>query len=437
MDNLQVGLFAIQGFQLLFSLFQTIIYRRKEYIYYNAYILCSIFYILGLNYHLAHLENPNQNLYLLLDKPMAFLSYYFYFKFAKHFLNIPNQYRVFSKKLRYIEYLLLTFTAVIALAVLFLNTRQTELLFSSFAFVTIPITVYAITRFNRLKQNNLNYFVVLGAVFILSAAVSTFIIIQFQLLFPSLRNYPSSLHFHTFAVIELLVFSIGLGYKSYKVEYEKAKLDRALVNELLEKEKIKLKLDQTRNKIARDLHDDLGASLSGIKILAGISSKETQDENVEQIYLITSALLEDFREAAWFLSEKEYTLTGLTERISSWWAPILNAQKVELKIDLDQNLVTLPLSLLQKKNIYLICKEAINNSLKYSGCSCIFIKFSLQETVLSFKISDDGFYRINDRDEANGLKNIKDRMLEINGSAQFELTANKNVTIEGKIVLNP
>ena len=148
-------------------------------------------------------------------------------------------------------------------------------------------------------------------------------------------------------------------------------------------------------------------------------------------------MLEDFREAAWFLSEKEYTLTGLTERISSWWAPILNAQKVELKIDLDQNLVTLPLSLLQKKNIYLICKEAINNSLKYSGCSCIFIKFSLQETVLSFKISDDGFYRINDRDEANGLKNIKDRMLEINGSAQFELTANKNVTIEGKIVLNP
>ena len=435
MDNLQVGLFAIQGFQLFFSLFQTIIYKRKEYIYYNAYILCSIVYIIGLNHHLDHLDVADQNIYLLMDKPIVFMCYFFYFKFAKYFLNIPSQHTVFSKKLRYIEYTLLSFTGFIALAVLLFNSAVAELLFSILAIITIPIAFYAITRFNRLKKNNLNYFVVIGAILILGAAASTFLVVKFQLYVPEWRNYPSSLLFHVFVIIELLVFSIGLGYKSYKVEFEKAKLDRQLVNELLEKEKIKLKLNQTRNKIAKDLHDDLGASLSGIKILAGISATETKDENVEQIYIITSELLEDFREVSWFLSEKDDNLAALEQRLTVWWTPILNAQAVALTIDIDQGAEEMTLSLLQKKNIYLMCKEAINNSMKYSGCARISISFSSGPEGLIFQISDDGLYRVNESSLSSGIGNITDRMAEINGEVHFQLMKNKNVVIKGKIPL--
>lgn len=433
MDNIQVGLFAIQGFQLFFSLFQTIIYKRKEYIYYNAYILCSIVYIIGLNRHLEHLDVIDQNFYLLMDKPLAFLCYFFYFKFAKYFLNIPSQHEVFSKKLRYIEYTILSFTVCIAIAVLLLNNALSELLFSLFAVITIPITVYAIARFNRLKKNNLNYFVVFGAILILAAAASTFVVVKFQLYLPELRNYPSSLHFHVFVIVELLVFSIGLGYKSYKIEHEKSKLDRQLVNELLENEKIKLKLDQTRNKIAKDLHDDLGASLSGIKILAGISAKETKDENVEQIYAITSGLLEDFKEVSWFLSEKEDNLCALKDRLTKWWFPILQAQHIELVIDIENGVEGISLSLLHKKNIYLMCKEAINNSMKYSGCSLISISFRLGEDGVNFHISDNGCYKSNESLLSSGIGNIKERMKEINSMVHFQLIENKNVVIEGKI----
>lgn len=349
-------------------------------------------------------------------------------------MNIPSQYPIFSEKLKFIEYVLLAFVLLIAFACLSLESAHTELVFSIFAIITIPITIYAIVQFNRLKKNNLNYFVVIGAVLILGAAASTFIVIQLQLRFPSFREYPSSLNFHVFAVIELLVFSIGLGYKSYKMEYEKAKLDRKLVNELLEKEKIKLKLDQTRNKIARDLHDDIGASISGIKILAGIGATETKNENVEQIFQITSELLEDFREAAWFLSEREDNLTTLMERVSTSWTPILNAQNITLKIKIDPNLVHFPLNLSQKKNIYLICKEAINNSSKYSGCTSVFISFSLVDNNhFSFEISDNGLYRMNHRNDSKGLDNISERIKELNGSVIFQLLADKNVTISSKI----
>lgn len=432
MEQLQLCLFAIQVFQLFFFIFQSALYKRKEYLYYTLYVLASILYLIGLTVVERHSTDENVAFYTFLDKPFAFLSYFLYFKFAKYFLDIPTIYPAFAKKIKSIEYVLLSFAVVLILLAPICSAETNEIVFSIFSFISIPLAFYSIIKFVKIKTNRLNYFVVIGASLMVTAAISTFLFIKFQQLYPNILNYPAYLHYHVFIILELLVFSIGLGYKAYKTEFEKARLDRRLIAELLEKEKIQLNLNQTRNQMARDLHDDIGASLSGIKILADLTHTETGDENAEEISKISTQLLSDFRETTWFLAEDTDTIQLLVSQLEKQWKTILKAQNITLEIQLGPQVSDIKISILQKKNLYLFCKEAINNSMKHANASKISLNFDKHENSLFVIITDNGAYKSQIDHTGYGLENMKKRLEAIQGNLEIHLAFEESVILTAK-----
>lgn len=432
MEQFQLCLFAIQVFQLFFFIFQSALYKRKEYLYYTLYVLASILYLIGLTVVERHSTDENVAFYTFLDKPFAFLSYFLYFKFAKYFLDIPTIYPAFAKKIKSIEYVLLSFAIILILLTPICSAETNEMVFSIFSFISIPLAFYSIIKFVKIKTNRLNYFVVIGASLMVTAAISTFLFIKFQQLYPNILNYPAYLHYHIFIILELLVFSIGLGYKAYKTEFEKALLDRRLIAELLEKEKIQQNLNQTRNQMARDLHDDIGASLSGIKILADLTHTETGNENADEISTIATQLLSDFRETTWFLAEETDTIQTLVAQLEKQWKALLKAQHKTLKIQLPASISTLKISILQKKNLYLFCKEAINNSMKHADASEINLIFNRHENALILMITDNGVYKPRIEQTGYGLENMKKRLADIQGQLEIYCAPTESVILTAK-----
>lgn len=90
----------------------------------------------------------------------------------------------------------------------------------------------------------------------------------------------------------------------------------------------------------------------------------------------------------------------------------------------------------KKKNLYLICKESINNSLKHSGGTEINVNFKVKKRNLHFSIADNGEFRESESNHKNGLENLKLRMLELNGDYSCKTVVGESVIINGQIPLN-
>ncbi len=166
-----------------------------------------------------------------------------------------------------------------------------------------------------------------------------------------------------------------------------------------------------RKNIANDLHDDIGSSLNTVKIFAHLAKKEK--ENMHYLSEIESALTmanAGMRDMIWVLDDTNDTWKELIERIKKFAHPLLSAQQIELKVIADNELEGLTLGKEEKKNLLLITKEAINNSVKYAGCKTISISLKTVNGQKMFSISDDGSgFELTNTTDGHGIKNIRYR----------------------------
>jgi signal transduction histidine kinase len=177
-----------------------------------------------------------------------------------------------------------------------------------------------------------------------------------------------------------------------------------------------------RHDIAKDLHADIGTGLSSITmnseaVVKLIRQKKTQRAGeivVKNIWNPASDMLTEIQDIIWVVNPNNDHLEHLIQRIKDKWSAICTSNGITLDLQIDEALNPVLLKMVQQKNIYLICREAINNAIKHSCCSVIHIKFSENSNGFSIIIKDDGkgFDALNVA--GNGLKNIKKRCEELN-----------------------
>jgi two-component system sensor histidine kinase DesK len=102
----------------------------------------------------------------------------------------------------------------------------------------------------------------------------------------------------------------------------------------------------------------------------------------------------------------------------------------EFKSNLPENAVNTSLSGLQRKNIFLCVKEALNNVYKHSGAKKAWIDIGISNNLLTVVVNDDGRGLSNENPFGNGLKNINKRMKEINGDASFETSNGTHIYLQ-------
>jgi ligand-binding sensor domain-containing protein/two-component sensor histidine kinase len=199
-----------------------------------------------------------------------------------------------------------------------------------------------------------------------------------------------------------------------------------------------------RNKIAQDLHDNIGSTLSSISVYSQVAKiynqqgKELQlEQTLEKISETSVDMVSEMSDIVWTINPRNDTMAMMLQRMQSFAKPLLNAKEIVFHFDYDDSIQFLNLEMTQRKNFYLIFKEAVNNVLKYAACKNLFVNITTKHNRLQMIIQDDGVgFNLSDIEKktaqslsGNGLRNMLLRAKEMKGTCDFSSALAKGTTI--------
>ena len=201
---------------------------------------------------------------------------------------------------------------------------------------------------------------------------------------------------------------------------------RYRINELLNRQAI-------RNKIAQDLHDNVGSTLSSISVYSQVakiyqqqSKMEPLQDTLEKISLTSSEMISEMNDIVWAINPRNDNMATILQRMESFARPLLASQDVKFHFSYDMSVQHLHLEMTKRKNFYLIFKEAVNNSMKYSGCKNIWVEIKLHHHELNISVKDDGkgfdIKKVKSMNtlSGNGVRNMEMRSKEMKGSCKID-----------------
>lgn len=186
-----------------------------------------------------------------------------------------------------------------------------------------------------------------------------------------------------------------------------------------------------RNQIAADLHDEVGSSLSSIHMLSQMAAGENeaaQKDILARMSTNAKETVDKMGDIVWMIKPGDTEGSSLKQRMERFAYEITSSKNIETTIQLEET-EKWKLSMEQRKNIYLIFKEALNNAVKYSGTKKIEIKAFVQNKQFNLQVRDHGSGFDNSIiKKGNGLDNMKNRTRKLRGNLDIINTEN-GVTI--------
>src|SRR5690606_30299844 len=143
-----------------------------------------------------------------------------------------------------------------------------------------------------------------------------------------------------------------------------------------------------RNRIASDLHDDIGAALSSIRIYSGAAQKHFQNNPQESEQLIqrinesSTGMMDRMSDIVWSINPKNDNGQSLVLRMKSFASEVLGSLDIKVNYRIDGVVEELKPATLVRRNLYLIFKEAINNISKYSKANEVWVDIKIKEDKL-------------------------------------------------------
>lgn len=217
-------------------------------------------------------------------------------------------------------------------------------------------------------------------------------------------------------------------------EREEAKLREAeLKAKNIEQEK-ELEKQKIRNRIAQDLHDEIGSNLSSISLMSELIQKDEKinseiSEKIKRIHKVAKGSTQSIRDIVWLTNPSSDSLKDIIAKMKEVADNTLG--KFNLSFDCPQNIVEANLPPDTKRNIFFIYKETLNNIIKHADAKSVDIKFCIENESIYLSIKDDGKgFNTELISSGNGLKNIKSRAKEINAQLRFESSPGKGSLLE-------
>jgi ligand-binding sensor domain-containing protein/signal transduction histidine kinase len=185
-------------------------------------------------------------------------------------------------------------------------------------------------------------------------------------------------------------------------------------------------LSEQRRQIARDIHDELGASLTHIVQISeetrkNVGRPERIEAHAHRIASIAGEAIENIGEIAWANNPDYDTLEDLTAYLREYVASAFRDTSVELNLDFPHILPGKSVSGLFRRHMLLIVKEALQNVMKHAGATVVRVELSLLPNGLKLLVSDDGrgFDTGRSYPVGNGMANMEDRVRQLHGSLKI------------------
>ena len=194
-----------------------------------------------------------------------------------------------------------------------------------------------------------------------------------------------------------------------------------------------LRLNDIRNKIAGDLHDDIGSTLNSISIYSEVAKQkgENYDEALEMIGDASRKVIEAMSDIVWTINAENDSFEKIIFRMTSHAYNLFHARNIEFTFHADEILNEKKLSLEERRNFYLIFKEAVNNLVKYSNATHVSITFTNENNWIKLRIRDDGIgFDTSKENAGNGLKNMKRRADEMKAEFKIESQTGNGTQID-------
>ena len=177
-----------------------------------------------------------------------------------------------------------------------------------------------------------------------------------------------------------------------------------------------------RNNIAQDLHDEIGSALTSIKILSQVSKTNLHKDSdktssfLEKITEQSTEMQQGLSDIVWAIKPDNDKLSNMVARMREYVAHTLEPKNIETVFLINEQLLNKSLSMQQRRDFFLVFKEAVNNIAKYSNCSKAEIKLSSINHHIQLSITDNGIgFDVNKQTTSNGLKNMKARAGALGG----------------------
>ncbi|MDG7050774.1 MAG: hypothetical protein JRZ94_06190 [Nitrososphaerota archaeon] len=197
-----------------------------------------------------------------------------------------------------------------------------------------------------------------------------------------------------------------------------------------------LAIERLRMRIASDLHDAIGTGLTEISIMSEVGAKKhrtmkAMSVDLTKIGAATRSLAQNLSDIVWLVNPKFDSLADIILQLKKSYDELLLHAGITFKTSSVKDVESVRFTIEQRKNIYLLLKEAINNSIKHSRCSVIELMITLHDGTIKISVRDDGkgmqpkFTNV-----GNGLGFMSERAKAIGASFDISSENGKGTTIE-------
>ncbi len=184
-----------------------------------------------------------------------------------------------------------------------------------------------------------------------------------------------------------------------------------------------LELERVRTRIATDLHDDIGASLSQIAILSEVVRQKVGHhhaavtEPLSQITTSSSELMDTMSDIVWAIDPHKDRLPDLLQRMRRFASDVLTSRNIDFEFHAPEGHRNLNLGAEVRRQVFLVCKESINNIVRHSACSRVDIEFRLNKDRITLAIRDNGRgFNTAYESDGHGLLSMGQRAQEMEGT---------------------
>ncbi len=203
-----------------------------------------------------------------------------------------------------------------------------------------------------------------------------------------------------------------------------------------------VELEKVRTRMATDLHDDIGSSLSQIAILSEIVRQKVgagvANEPLNMIADTSREMVDAMSDIVWAINPQKDHLKDLIQRMRRFAEDMLDAQEnIRYRFHFDDLGADVALGADVRREVYLIFKETINNLAKHARASEVAISIETEKDLLKIEVKDNGrgFDPAAERDGygGNGLPNMKKRAAALGGKFEIESAENAGTTVRLEI----
>jgi ligand-binding sensor domain-containing protein/signal transduction histidine kinase len=238
---------------------------------------------------------------------------------------------------------------------------------------------------------------------------------------PAFFTFTLAPHFYQrisfYVFCALVALTTGIGAHKFRIR---------IFGRLKELEKFRA-IELERARIAKDMHDDLGSSLTQISLMTELATRDARDHDefrsqVQHIGQTTRGVLQSLDEIVWATNPRNDTLEGLVSFLGKYAREFLGHTKVACRLDIPPMLPSVPVSAEVRHNLFLVVKEGLTNVVKHSGATEVWLRTNWAAPMLELGIEDNGSGVSACAGDAHsdGVRNMEQRLRTMKGSFSME-----------------